>query len=112
MTTRGGVFETLKDVVDEVGSDAARFIFLSRHYESPLDFDLELAKKKTNDNPVYYVQYVHARISSILKKAAEEKGVTDIVKNPDAVSRLVEPEETGLIKALARYPETVEQVLH
>lgn len=108
MTTRGGVFETLKDVVDEVGSDAARFIFLSRHYESPLDFDLELAKKKTNDNPVYYVQYVHARISSIIKKAAEEKGITDIVKNDSGVSRLIEAEETGLIKALARYPEAVE----
>lgn len=108
MTTRGGVFETLKDVVDEVGSDAARFIFLSRHYDSPLDFDLELAKKKTNDNPVYYVQYVHARISSIIRKASEEKQIDTIVNDPEATSRLTNPEEKGIIKALARYPETVE----
>jgi arginyl-tRNA synthetase len=108
MTTRGGVYETLKDVVDEVGSDAARFIFLSRHYESHLDFDLELAKKKSNDNPVYYVQYVHARISSILKKATDEHGITDISKNDDAVALLLASEETALMKALARYPEVIE----
>ena len=108
MTTRGGVYETLKDVLDEVGSDAARFIFLSRHYESHLDFDLELAKKKSNDNPVYYVQYVHARISSILKKAADEHGITVVENNKDDVALLVTPEETALMKALARYPETIE----
>jgi arginyl-tRNA synthetase len=108
MTTRGGVFETLKDVVDEVGSDAARFIFLSRHYESQLEFDLELAKRKTNDNPVYYVQYVHARISSIIRKAAEEKGIQTIDRDEDAVRLLVTAEDIGLIKALARYPEIVE----
>jgi len=108
MTTRGGVYETLKDVIDEVGSDAARFIFLSRHYESHLDFDLELAKKKSNDNPVYYVQYVHARISSILKKAEEEHGITAVEKNPEAVALLLAPEETALMKALARYPEVIE----
>lgn len=108
MTTRGGVFETLKDVVDEVGSDAARFIFLSRHYDSQLEFDLELAKKKTNDNPVYYVQYVHARISSILKKAAEEKNIQTVERNDEAVRLLIETEETALIKALARYPEVIE----
>ncbi|MEA3435380.1 MAG: arginine--tRNA ligase, partial [Thermodesulfobacteriota bacterium] len=61
MSTRAGEFVTLKDVISEVGRDAARFIFLTRHYDSPLDFDLELAKEKTSDNPVYYVQYVHAR---------------------------------------------------
>lgn len=108
MTTRGGVYETLKDVLDEVGSDAARFIFLSRHYESHLDFDLELAKKKSNDNPVYYVQYVHARISSILKKAEEEHGIATVEKNPEAVALLLAPEETALMKALARYPEVIE----
>ena len=106
MSTRAGEFVTLKDVVDEVGADAARFIFLTRHYESPLDFDLELAKQKTNENPVYYVQYVHARISSIIRKAAQrgfEKGIRD----PGAVARLGEPEEIQLIKALDRYPEIV-----
>jgi arginyl-tRNA synthetase len=106
MSTRSGEFVTLRDVISEVGSDAARFIFLTRHYESALDFDLELAKKKTNDNPVYYVQYVHARISSIVRKA-QERGIGDIVWNDAAISRLNEPEEIQLIKTMARYPEIV-----
>ena len=106
MSTRAGEFVTLRDVINEVGSDAARFIFLTRHYESALDFDLELAKKKTNDNPVYYVQYVHARISSIARKA-QERGISDIVWNDAAISRLNEPEEIQLIKTMARYPEIV-----
>ncbi len=106
MSTRAGEFVTLRDVINEVGSDAARFIFLTRHYESALDFDLELAKKKTNDNPVYYVQYVHARISSIVRKA-QERGISHIVWNDAAISGLTEPEEIQLIKIMARYPETV-----
>ncbi len=106
MSTRSGEFVTLRDVISEVGSDAARFIFLTRHYESALDFDLELAKKKTNDNPVYYVQYVHARISSIVRKA-QERGISEIVWNDVAISGLTEPEEIQLIKIMARYPETV-----
>ena len=107
MGKRSGQFITLKEVIDEVGRDAVRFIFLTRHYDSPLDFDLEVAKQKTNDNPVYYVQYVHARISSILKKAADEKGIIDIKFNNNAVERIKEPEEIRLIKHLARYPETI-----
>ena len=106
MSTRSGEFVTLRDVINEVGSDAARFIFLTRHYESALDFDLELAKKKTNDNPVYYVQYVHARISSIVRKA-QERGISEIVWNDAAISGLNEPEEIQLIKIMARYPEIV-----
>jgi len=107
MSTRSGEFVTLANVIDEVGSDAARFIFLTRHYESPLDFDLELAKKKTNENPVYYVQYVHARISSIIGKAGET-GIDRITWNDKAIGVLTEPEEIGLIKTLGRYPEVVE----
>ncbi len=107
MSTRAGEFVTLADVVKEVGKDAARFIFLTRHYDSPLDFDLELAKKKTNDNPVYYVQYVHARIASIHRKAiADGLDVGDF--SPSDLTSLVAPEEIALIKNLARYPETVE----
>jgi arginyl-tRNA synthetase len=106
MSTRSGEFVTLKDVVNEVGRDAARFIFLTRHYESPLDFDLELAKQKTNDNPVYYVQYVHARITSIARKG-REKGFLSAEWDAEAVARLTEPEEIQLMKVLARYPETV-----
>ena len=106
MSTRAGEFETLKAVIDEVGRDAARFIFLTRHHESALDFDLELAKEKTNDNPVYYVQYVHARIASIVRKA-EDRGQNDTCRTDKAVAMLVEPEEIDLIKMLARYPDVI-----
>jgi arginyl-tRNA synthetase len=107
MSTRAGEFVTLADVVKEVGRDAARFLFLTRHYDSPLDFDLALAKKKTNDNPVYYVQYVHARISSIHRKV-EVDGYDVSGFAPSDLSVLKTPEDIALIKALARYPEVVE----
>jgi arginyl-tRNA synthetase len=107
MSTRAGEFVTLAEVVAEVGRDAARFIFLTRHHESALDFDLELAKQETNDNPVYYVQYVHARIASILRKAAEDYGIAGVVDDSAALATLVEPEEVALIKAMADFPETV-----
>jgi len=107
MGKRSGEFITLREVIDEVGSDAARFIFLTRDYDSPLDFDLEVAKQKTNDNPVYYVQYVHARIASILRKT-EEQGIQLAGWQHAAGLRLVEAEEIQLIKALARYPQVVE----
>ncbi|MBW1895517.1 MAG: arginine--tRNA ligase [Deltaproteobacteria bacterium] len=108
MSTRSGQFVTLREVIDEVGRDAARFIFLLRHYDSPLDFDLELAKKESNENPVYYVQYVHARISNILKKAVE-RGYKEISWAEDFPERINLPEEIDLIKVMARYPEVVEQ---
>jgi len=106
MSTRAGKFETLKDVINEVGRDAARFIFLTRHYESALDFDLEVAKQKSNDNPVYYVQYVHARISSIVRKG-NEQGTCEVSWDDKAVAQLIEPEEIDLIKTLARYPDVL-----
>lgn len=107
MSTRAGEFVTLKDVLDEVGRDAARFIFLTRRSDSPLDFDLELAKEKTADNPVYYVQYAHARISSIIRLAEQRKLVLDDPEGLDT-SRLTLPEEMALIKQLSLYPEVVE----
>jgi arginyl-tRNA synthetase len=107
MSTRAGEFVTLADVIKEVGRDAARFIFLTRHYDSPLDFDLELAKKKTNDNPVYYVQYVHARIASIHRKAAAD-GLNVGNFEPSDLAALETSEDGALIKALARYPEVVQ----
>jgi arginyl-tRNA synthetase len=106
MSTRAGEFETLKDVVAEVGKDAARFIFLTRDYESPLDFDLEVAKQKTNDNPVYYVQYVHARIASIVRKA-DTRGYEPAAMPPNGHGLLVAPEEIHLLKAMGRYGEVV-----
>ena len=110
MSSRSGEFVTLKDIVDEVGKDAARFLFLSRSYDSGLDFDLEVAKQKTSDNPVYYVQYVHARIAGILMKAASEKVLNDD-EHPWVGNKelLVEPEEIKLLKILAAFPETVEK---
>mmetsp|Transcript_8512 Transcript_8512/g.4641 ORF Transcript_8512/g.4641 Transcript_8512/m.4641 type:complete len:555 (+) Transcript_8512:450-2114(+) len=106
MSTRTGEFVTLKDVVNEVGSDAARFLFLTRDHESHLDFDLELAKKKTNDNPVYYVQYVHARIASIAVKA-KEGGLASSNWDNNAILLLKEPEEVTLIKSISRFPEVI-----
>ncbi len=107
MSTRAGKFVTLKEVVDEVGRDACRFFFLTRRGDSQLDFDLELAKKQSNDNPVYYVQYAHARVCSICANAAQAGAVA-------AAATAIEPEhlalaeELELIKILARYPEVIE----
>jgi arginyl-tRNA synthetase len=106
MSTRAGEFVTLREVIDEVGRDAARFIFLTRHYDSALDFDLEVAKQKSNDNPVYYVQYVHARIASIIRKG-RERDAFNCEWNDQAIAMLLEPGEIELIKNLARYPEVV-----
>ncbi len=106
MSTRSGEFVTLSDVIKEVGRDAARFIFLSRHYDSPLDFDLDLAKKKTNDNPVYYVQYVHARIASIHRKVVND-GLNVSGFSPSDLLALDTSEDITLIKNLTRYPEAV-----
>jgi len=110
MSTRKGEFVTLKEIIDEVGKDATRFIFLSRSFDSKLDFDLYLAKQKTNENPVYYVQYVHARISSIISKA-QDQGIID---NSDIgwskfVSKLDKTQEIKLIKVLSLFPEAVEK---
>ncbi len=114
MSTRAGEFVTLRDIIAEVGKDAARFMFLSRSYDSKLDFDLELAKEKSNNNPVFYVQYVHARISSILQKA-EQAGLIkeqDIVWHDglnDFLNNLKEKEEINLIKILSLFGENVEK---
>ncbi|MBW2109065.1 MAG: arginine--tRNA ligase, partial [Deltaproteobacteria bacterium] len=108
MSTRAGQFVTLREVMQEVGTDAARFSFLLRHYDSPLDFDLELAKKQSNENPVYYVQYVHARISNILRKA-RERGYNEIRWEDDFADLINLPEEIALIKLMQRYPDVVTQ---
>ncbi len=106
MSTRAGEFVTLQDVVSEVGRDAARFIFLTRHYANTLDFDLEVAKQKSNDNPVYYVQYVHARIASIRRKASQN-GIDEVDGGDAGLARLDTAEDVTLIKHLVRYPEAV-----
>ncbi|MCP4020550.1 MAG: arginine--tRNA ligase [Desulfobacteraceae bacterium] len=110
MSTRAGEFVTLKNILNEVGKDAARFLFLSRSYDSGLDFDLELAKQKNSDNPVYYVQYVHARITGILLKAQEREIISHIdLKQGEYLELLQEPEEINLIKILSSFTENVEK---
>jgi len=106
MGKRSGNFITLSDVVDEVGRDACRFYFLMRRSDSQLDFDLELAKRQSSDNPVYYVQYAHARVCSI-NRNAKEQGVPLLKREAIDLSSLILPEELLLAKYLARYPETV-----
>ncbi len=107
MSTRAGEFETLKDVVDEVGSDAARFMFLSRKSDSRLDFDLELVKQKTMDNPVFYVQYAHARICSLAAKAAEA-GIEAASPTSQALALLDTEYDMEVLRLLDQYPDYVE----
>jgi arginyl-tRNA synthetase len=107
MSTRAGEFVTLREVLDEVGKDAARYNFLMRRSDSHLDFDLEVAKKQSNENPVYYVQYAHARICSILRLAAEKGMAKPSCENCD-LSLLSGPEEKTLMKMMAAYPDMLE----
>ena len=107
MSTRSGEFVTLREVVNEVGKDAARYNFLMRRSDSHLDFDLELAKRQSNENPVYYVQYAHARICSIIRMAAE-RGIGMPADGQAALDLLKLPEEVELIKTITRFPEVVE----
>ena len=108
MSTRSGEFETLADVVSEVGVDATRYFFLMRSSDTHLDFDLELAKKETPDNPVFYIQYAHARICSIFR-AAEENGVIWDSSAGVDLAPLNEDEEFAIIQAILSYPEIVEK---
>jgi arginyl-tRNA synthetase len=107
MTTRGGTFVTLREVMDEVGKDAARFIFLTRRPDAQLEFDLEVAKQQSSDNPVYYVQYAHARLASVFRQAAAQ-GIAVEELDPNRLALLTLPEELTILKMLANYPELVE----
>ncbi len=108
MSTRGGEFVTLREVVDEVGKDATRFLFLTRRTDSPLDFDLEVAKSRSNDNPVFYVQYAHARLCSIFEVARERGLEFDWRRAADETLHLLQVrEEFEIMKLLAEYPEVV-----
>ena len=106
MSTRSGEFVTLRELREEVGTDAARFFYVMRRCEQHLDFDLELAKSRSNDNPVYYVQYAHARISSVLRQC-EERGMAPGVGPDAAFDTLVEAEPIALMSTLSRYPEVL-----
>ncbi len=109
MTTRGGSFVTIRELRDEVGKDAARYFYVMRKYQQHLDFDIDLAKSESNDNPVYYVQYAHARICSVMRQM-DQRGLThDLTAGRAALDRLQEPEEVELLTLLATWPEIVER---
>ncbi|MBI2413486.1 MAG: arginine--tRNA ligase [Deltaproteobacteria bacterium] len=109
MGKREGEFVTLRQVMDEVGRDACRFFFLMRKADAHLDFDLELAKSQAPENPVYYVQYCHARIYSIIGFAKEKGMVLKDRFDPDLLDRIDQKEEIGLIKHLSAFEETIEK---
>ncbi len=108
MSTRSGSFVTLRELREEVGNDAARFFYVLRKSEQHMDFDLDLARSQSSDNPVYYIQYAHARIHSVMRQL-QEKGLTrDPVRGKEHLSLLVESHERSLMTTLSRYPEVVE----
>lgn len=106
MSKRSGEFITLREVVEEVGRDAALLTFQMRRFDTPMEFDLDLAKAQSSENPVYYIQYAHARVASVLRIAAEQ-GVRWQPLDEEDLSRLTLPEELSLLKALAAYPDVV-----
>jgi arginyl-tRNA synthetase len=107
MSKRAGEFVTLREVLEEVGTDAAKFFFLMRRADTHLDFDLELAKQQSSDNPVYYVQYAHARLASLFRVAHERQVGLPAIQDVEH-TLLVQDEELGLIKTLSQYPFIVE----
>jgi len=106
MSKRQGQFVTMDSLCDDVGADVAKYIFLTRKPNSHLDFDLDLAREQSNENPVYYVKYAHARICSVLRKA-EEADWSDLTPAPQPLARLAEPSERRLVRELIRLPEVV-----
>ena len=111
MSKRAGSFVTLRDLIDEVGRDAVRFTMLTRKPDAQMEFDLDLAVAKTRDNPVYYVQYVHARCRSVLRRAAEMFGaeaVESAVLAKADLASLNEPAELAVLRRLIQWPRVVE----
>ena len=109
MSTRSGSFVTLRELREEVGSDAARFFYVMRKCEQHMDFDLDLAKSQSSDNPVYYIQYAHARICSVFRQLAEKNIQHDEHMGQQNLGLLTENHETALVNSLAKYPEAVEK---
>ena len=109
MSTRSGSFVTIRELREEVGKDAARFFYVMRKYQQHLDFDLDLAKSQTNENPVYYVQMAHARICSVMRRCDQLGMSYDQKAGLACLSRLTEPEEAELLTQLATYPELLDR---
>ncbi len=109
MSKRAGTFVTLRDLIDEVGSDVVRFVMLTRKNDAPLDFDFDKALEQSKDNPVFYVQYAHARVCSVLRKAGEGgHDASDAVLAGADLARLDDPAELALARRLAQWPRVVE----
>ncbi len=109
MSTRSGSFVTLRELREEVGNDAARFFYVMRKCEQHMDFDLDLARSQSNDNPVYYIQYAHARVCSVLRQLAEKNLAHDVANGNAQLSRLTQTHETALLTRLACYADTLEK---
>ncbi|MBW2063431.1 MAG: arginine--tRNA ligase [Deltaproteobacteria bacterium] len=109
MSKREGHYITLRELVEEVGVDAVRFVFLTKNHDSPLDFDIDLVKRQESNNPVYYVQYGHARMCSILRKAKSE-GIEVPTKADKFLESLVLEEELALIRMMAEFPSLLEEI--
>jgi arginyl-tRNA synthetase len=107
MSTRSGSFVTLRELREEVGNDAARFFYVMRKCEQHVDFDLDLAKSQSNENPVYYIQYAYARISSVLRQQTEKALPYQQAEGLAQLTHLIEPHELQLLKTLGRYPEVI-----
>jgi len=108
MSTRSGEFVTLRELREEVGNDAARLFYVMRSNDQHLDFDLELAKSRTNENPVYYIQYAHARICSVFRQLHDKALEWDTQAGLGELEQLQEDHEQSLMRALGRYPEVIE----
>ena len=109
MSTRGGDFISLHELVEEVGSEAARFFYISRSHDQHLDFNLDLAKSKNNENPVYYIQYAHARIHRVLEELKNNGLEFDKQSGISNLTKLSEQHETGIIIKLSDYPDVIKQ---
>jgi arginyl-tRNA synthetase len=109
MSKRSGDYVTLRDLRKEVGNDAARLFYVMRSNDQHLDFDMELAKSRSNENPVYYIQYAHARVSSVLRQLQERGLEHDVAHGIASLTKLNEPQELQLIKRLSAYPEVIKQ---
>ena len=109
MSTRSGEFVTLRQLRNEVGNDAARFFYVMRRSEQHMDFDMKLATSKSNENPVFYVQYAYARICSVLRQLDEKNWERDLLLGMNNLTLLTEEHETNLLGTLARYPEMLER---
>jgi arginyl-tRNA synthetase len=107
MSTRSGEFVTLRELRTEVGNDAARFFYVMRKYENHIDFDLDLAKSRTNENPVYYVQYAHARICSVFAQLNDRSLAYDEQNGIASLALLTAEKERELLTLLARYPDII-----